>query len=310
MRTAFIKALGELAADDPRVWLVTGDLGYSVVEDFEQRFPDRYLNAGVAEQNMTGVAAGIALSGGVVFTYSIANFPTLRCLEQIRNDVCFHDANVKIVAVGGGFVYGNLGHTHHAIEDLAVMRSMPNMSVMAPADPVEARWAIKAMLDQPGPCYIRLGRGGEPVIHDHETSDFEFGKAYVAREGQDITLISCGGMLGATLEAADLLAQRQIESRVLSMHTLKPLDVDSVLNAARDTGGLVTIEEHRRIGGLASAVSEAIIGNMLKPLPFASVAVPDTYAPIVGDQEYLRSVFGLTGESIAEVAEQTLRKRL
>jgi transketolase len=280
-----------------------------VVEEFEERFPDRYLNAGVAEQNMTGVAAGIALSGSVVFTYSIANFPTLRCLEQIRNDVCFHNADVKIVAVGGGFVYGSLGHTHHAIEDLAVMRSMPNMTVLAPADPVEARWATRAALERPGPCYIRLGRAGEPVIHDESTAIFEIGRAYVARKGTDITLISCGGMLQATLGAADLLAQNRIEARVLSMHTLKPFDADSVLEAARETGGIVTVEEHRRTGGLASAVADALVGEALTSVPFASVAVPDDFDPIVGDQEYLRQVFGLTADSIARVSKQTLENR-
>jgi len=306
LRTAFIETLGDLARTDPRVWLVTGDLGYSVVENFETEFPERYLNAGVAEQNMTGVAAGIAMSGGVVFTYSIANFPTLRCLEQIRNDVCFHDADVKVVAVGGGFVYGSLGHTHHAIEDLAVMRTMPGMTVVAPADPIEARWATRAILEQPGPCYLRLGRAGEPVVHDESASGFELGKAYLTREGADVTLISIGGMLQATLDAADLLAGKGIEARVLSMHTLKPFDGEAVLAAAHETGGIVTVEEHRATGGLGSAVSEVIAGRIA--VPFARVAVPDEFGPIVGDQAYLKDAFGLNGQAIAATTEMTLRQ--
>ena len=171
MRTAFIRALEEVAAEDDHVMLVVGDLGFGVVEAFAERFPDRYVNAGVAEQNMTGIAAGMALSGRVVFTYSIANFPTLRCLEQVRNDVCYHNADVKIVAVGGGFVYGSLGMSHHATEDLAIMRALPNMTVIAPGDPVEAAAATRAVVNRPGPCYLRLGRAGEPIVHG---SDIEF----------------------------------------------------------------------------------------------------------------------------------------
>jgi transketolase len=162
MRTAFIKALTDLAETDNRIWLVTGDLGFSVLEEFASRFPDRYLNVGVAEQNMTGVAAGLAMSGKIVFTYSIANFPTLRCLEQVRNDVCYHNANVKIVAVGGGLAYGAQGYTHHAIEDLAILRALPNIRVIAPGDPAETRAAVMAIVNTPGPCYLRLGKAGEP----------------------------------------------------------------------------------------------------------------------------------------------------
>src|SRR5712691_10038528 len=165
MRPAFFRALPELAAADERVNLVVGDLGFGVVEPFVERFPARFFNAGVAEQNMTGIAAGLALSGKTVFTYSIANFPTLRCLEQIRNDVCYHNANVKVVAVGGGFAYGALGMTHHATEDLAIMRALPGMVVVAPGDPLETELATRAIVSHSGPCYLRLGRAGEPKVH-------------------------------------------------------------------------------------------------------------------------------------------------
>src|SRR5437667_4581521 len=165
MRSAFFDTLVRLAEDDERITLVVGDLGFGVIEPFARRFPDRFLNAGVAEQNMTGIGAGMALSGKVVFTYSIANFPTLRCLEQVRNDVCYHAADVKIVAVGGGFAYGSLGMTHHATEDLALMRALPGMVVVAPGDPIEVELATRAVVEHRGPCYLRLGRVGEPCVH-------------------------------------------------------------------------------------------------------------------------------------------------
>src|SRR5438128_4342027 len=181
MRGAFRDAISELAAADERIWLLTGDLGYTVLERFYERFPARFINVGVAEQNMTGVATGLALSGKIVVTYSIANFPTMRCLEQVRNDVCYHEANVKIVAVGGGLAYGTHGYSHHGIEDIAVMSAFPNMTVIAPADPVETALAAREMLRTPGPCYLRLGKGGEPGVHDVEPA-VRIGRAIVLRE--------------------------------------------------------------------------------------------------------------------------------
>src|SRR5437879_9322206 len=194
MRTAFIQTLNELADRDPRVCLVVGDLGFSVIEEFATKPPDQFGNAGVAEQNMIGLAAGMALTGKIVFTYSIGNFGTLRCLEQIRNDVCYHRANVKVVAVGGGLAYGNLGVTHHASEDVAIMRALPNMTVVTPGDPVEARLATRAVVAHGGPCYLRRGKTGEPVVHAEEPA-FELGRAITMREGSDLTLIASGGML-------------------------------------------------------------------------------------------------------------------
>src|SRR5207302_2491203 len=203
-RTAFFKTLLEMAEHDDRVTLVVGDLGFGVVESFAQRFPNRFVNVGVAEQNMTGIAAGMALSGKVVFTYSIANFPILRCLEQIRNDVCYHNANVKIVAVGGGLAYGSLGSTHHATEDLAIMRALPRMVVVAPGDPTEAEAATQAVAAHAGPCYLRLGRAGESKVHRGEI-DFQLGKAIQLRDGKDLTLISTGGLLETAVQVAESL---------------------------------------------------------------------------------------------------------
>jgi transketolase len=291
MRTTFIETVCELAEHDDRIWVLTADLGYSVLERFATRFPDRYLNVGVAEQNLTGIAAGLARSGKIPFTYSIANFPTLRCLEQIRNDVCYHDANVKVVAVGGGYAYGSLGYTHHGVEDLGIMRMLPNMTVLAPGDPVETRLAVRAMVQWPKPCYLRLGKAGEPVVHTSEPP-FEIGKALLVRPGGDATLISTGGMLKDTVATAERLAEDDIDIRVLSMPTIKPLDTEAVLRAARETPALVTVEEHSVTGGLGSAVAE-VLAESPGPMPrFQRFGVPDRLLHEVGSQEYLRRLAG------------------
>lgn len=307
MRTAFIKTLFDLAKQDERINLIVGDLGYSVVEPFQKEFPSRFINAGVAEQNMTGMAAGLALSGKIVFTYSIANFPTLRCLEQIRNDICYHNANVKIVAVGGGFAYGALGMTHHATEDLAIMRSLPNMVVIAPGDPVEAKLATQAIIEHEGPCYLRLGKAGEPKVHQSEP-DFKLGKAVQLKDGTDITLISTGGMLFNTLKAAEKLEEQGISVRVLSMHTVKPLDIETVLKAASETLAIFTIEEHSIIGGLGGAVAETLAESGNSQVYFQRLGIPSTFISQVGSQEYLRELFSLSANGIVNSIETVLKK--
>ncbi len=292
MRTAFINTLCELASQDPRIWLLSGDLGYSVLERFFARFPTRYVNVGVAEQNLTGVAAGVASCGHIVFTYSIANFPTIRCLEQIRNDVCYHELPVKIVAVGGGFAYGPQGYTHHGLEDLAVMRALPNMTVLAPGDPVETALATRALVNWPGPCYLRLGKARETVVHQNPP-DFAIGRALRLREGRDVTLISTGATLAYTMETAGRLAtQHRIEARVVSMPTLKPLDTAAVAAAAHETGGVVTVEEHSIIGGLGSAVAEVLAELAGAHGPFARFGSPDQIRERIGSQAYLRDQDG------------------
>ena len=303
MRTAFFRALMQAAEHDERIHLVVGDLGFGVVEPFSERFPKRYLNAGVAEQNMTGIAAGMALSGKIVFTYSIANFPTLRCLEQVRNDVCYHKANVKIVAVGGGFAYGALGMTHHAVEDLAILRALPEMTVVAPGDPVETGAAIHAIAARPGPCYLRLGRAGEPVVHPAPIK-FEIGKAIRLREGDDVTIISTGGMLATAMEVANALMARGLETRVLSMHTLKPLDIESILAAMRETRALFTLEEHSIIGGLGSAVAEFLSESGEIAIPFKRLGIGDSFTTRVGSQEFLREKHGLSVEGVLRSVER------
>lgn len=306
MRTAFINELFTLAKQDPRIVLIVGDLGFGVVTPFMEHLPSQFLNAGVAEQNMTGMAAGMALSGKIAFTYSIANFPTLRCLEQVRNDVCYHNANVKVVSVGGGFTYGAMGATHHAIEDLAVMRALPGMLVVAPGDPIEARAATRAVIEHSGPCYVRLGKAGEPIVHP-SSIDFELGKAIHMREGRDATLISIGGILQNTVRAAERLGKRGIETRVLSMHTLKPLDVEAVLAAARDTEAIFTIEEHSILGGLGTAVAEVLAEAEGVKAPLKRIGIPPAFSPHIGSQEYMQQCHGLTDEAIALTVAQTLQ---
>jgi transketolase len=297
MRNAFLNELHDLARDDPRIVFITGDLGFGVVEAFREELPSQFVNAGVAEQNMTGIAAGMALSGKIAFTYSIANFPTLRCLEHIRNDVCYHDADVKIVSVGGGFAYGSMGTTHHATEDLGVMRMLPNMTVVAPGDPVEARAATRAVVERPGPCYLRLGKAGEPVVHEAPI-ELELGRAIVVREGDDATVISTGGTLPLAARAADALAEDGVETRVLSMHTLRPLDDEAVLRAVSETRAVVTLEEHSVLGGLGSAVSELLAERTGARAPFKRLGVPPRFSPRVGSQEYLLAENGLDVDGI------------
>jgi transketolase len=299
VRTAFVETLTELAEHDPRVMLLVGDLGFGVVTDFAKRFPKQFLNVGVAEQNMAGVATGLALSGQIVFTYSIANFPILRCLEQLRNDACYHQANVISVSVGGGFSYGALGMTHHGTEDIAIMRSLPYMKVIAPGDPKEAQAATRFLGQGNGPAYLRLGRAGEPIVHEHDI-DWRFGKAITVREGEDATLISTGAMLDTCVNAAELLAEQNISARVLSMHTIKPIDEEAILSAALETSCILTVEEHSRFGGLGGAVAELLSENAQSPFIFRQRALPSEFTKHVGSQEYLREIYGLTSESVAE----------
>ena len=300
MRVAFRDALCQLAAADPRIWVVCGDLGYSILEPFIERFPDRYVNAGVAEQNMTGLAAGLALAGKIPFTYSIANFPVMRCLEQIRNDVCYHRLPVKVVAVGGGFTYGAQGYSHHGVEDLAVLRCLPAMTVVAPADPLETLAAVRAVAAAPGPCYLRLGKAKEPKVHQGAI-DFQLGRALTVRAGSDLTLISTGGMLQNTVAAAELLAARGLAARVLSMHTVQPLDIDAVAAAAQQTGALLTVEEHTIRGGLGSAVAE-LLAEAGWRVAFRRLGVdPDRHSPN-GSRDFLLAHHGLHPEGIAAAA--------
>lgn len=304
MRTAFVRTLTALAKEDPSLMLLTGDLGFMVLEGFRDALPKQYLNAGVAEQNMIGVATGLALSGKRVFVYSIIPFVTFRCLEHIRNDICYHNVPVCVVGVGGGYSYGHMGSTHHALEDIAVMRSLPNMRVICPGDPLETEAAVRAIVEHPGPCYLRLGKAGEPALH-HEPFSLEIGKTIEMRTGTDVTLIATGAMLETARAAAEQLEALGISAGLLSMHTVKPIDADAVARVAK-TGLIATVEEHSRIGGLGSAVAESLAerGILCRQLIFAA---PDAFAPTVGSQSYLRAKAGLTAERIAGEVEKVVR---
>ncbi|MBF0491227.1 MAG: transketolase [Deltaproteobacteria bacterium] len=303
MRNTFVKTLCELAEHDENIFLLCGDLGFSVLEPFIEKFPSRFINVGVAEQNMTGVAAGLALSGKTVFTYSIANFPVVRCLEQIRNDVCYHNANVKIVSVGGGFTYSTQGYTHHGIEDLALMRVLPNMTVIAPGDPVETQLATEAMVKWNGPCYLRLGKAGEPIVYQ-DIPDFQIGKIIRVKKGTDVTFITTGGVLDLAMQAVQHLESRKISVEVLSAHTISPLDVDSILQSIIKTKKIITIEEHGE-GGLASVVSEVLMQESFY-VRFMPIKLDRKVQTIAASQMALRSLYGLSIENIIKVATSIL----
>jgi transketolase len=305
MRIAFSDTIFELASQDERVIFITGDLGFSVMEPYMAKLPKQYVNAGVAEQNMTGIAAGMAMNGKIVFTYSIGNFPTLRCLEHVRNDVCYHNANVKIVCVGGGFSYGALGATHHATEDLAIMRALPNMVVVAPGDPLEAREATRAITAYNGPCYLRLGKAGEPKVHQGPIQ-FELGKAIRLRDGKDLTLIATGAVLKLAVAVAQRLVAEGVEARVLSMHTLKPIDAQAIADAASQTGAILTIEEHSIIGGLGGAVAEVLAELPGAKVPFRRLGLPSSFSERVGSQDYMLAQHGLDENGILKSVRSLL----
>jgi transketolase len=296
----------EAVAQDPRIFLVTGDLGFGVLDEFEKRFPRQYLNAGVAEQNMTAVATGMAMEGNVVFTYSIGNFPTLRCLEQLRNDTFYHGASVKVVSVGGGFSYGQLGMSHHATEDLAILRALPGVDICAPGSAYETSVLLQDFIKRPGPGYLRLERSA-PGFNDAAPPACEFGRARMLRDGSDCTLIATGGVVAEANAAGELLAARGLQCRVLSMHTLKPFDSASVLAAAAQTGGIVTIEEHTMLGGLGGAVAEVCLESDVRPRRFKRLGIPDRYTSVVGDQDYLRKAVGIDRQSIADAVVGLLK---
>jgi transketolase len=309
MRDAVVEVLTEMAERDPRVALITGDLGFGVLMSFAERFPNQFINAGVAEQNMTALACGMALSGWRVYTYSIANFPTLRCLEQIRNDICYHDANVTVVAVGGGFSYGQLGMSHFATEDLAILRALPNMRVVAPTEKWEAQDLVRGLARKPGPAYLRLDKDSGGV--DRRAGEMALvGKARRVLEGSALTIIATGAIIREAIAAATRLASHGIHCRVEAMHTLKPFDAETVIAATRETGGIVTLEEHTRIGGLGGAVAEVLAQSGERAKIFRSLAIQDIYPTVVGDQSYLRRKYGLDSYAVEAAVLQSLENEV
>lgn len=298
MRDTFVRTLMELAKENKNIELITGDLGFGVLKPFWEQLPDQFTNAGIAEQNMTTVAAGMALEGKIVFTYSIGNFPTLRCLEQIRNDCAYHRANVKIVCVGGGFVYGALGMSHQATEDLAILRALPDVVVLAPGDLVEAEEATRAMVNYPGTCYLRLGRGGEKRIHDH-IDNFQIGKAIQVRDGEQIAIFSTGAIFEEVEGACDILTKKGFSPAVYTFPTVKPIDAEVIRDCAQRFDYIVTCEEHNIVGGFGSAVAEVMAEMKEKKAGLIRIGLNDQYAVLVGNQKYLRDKYGMSAERIA-----------
>ena len=282
--------------------LLTGDLGFGVAQPVREGFPRQYVNVGVAEQNLAGIAAGLALSGKRVFTYSIANFPTLRCLEQIRNDICYHDANVTVVAIGGGLSYGPLGFSHQATEDLAIMRALPNMTVVAPGHDREAAEATIALARREGPSYLRLDRSAPLPESLPDPPSFELGRAVPhVNRGDDVLILTTGAMLETGVAVATELAKEALGATLVSVPTIKPFDRGMLAEQlARGFRLVVTVEEHSIIGGLGSVVAE----NMTAPDLFASACpllpcgLPDVLPTVVGSQRYLRESFGLEATAI------------
>ncbi len=305
MRNAFAEEMTRVAATDKRVVVLSGDIGNKLFDKLKAVDEKRFYNCGIAEANMMGVAAGMAMSGLRPFVYTITPFTTTRCFEQIRVDVCYHHAPVVIVGTGSGLSYSELGPTHHSLEDMAILRTLPGMRVVAPCDSAELRQALHETLKDDSPTYIRIGKKGEANIHT-SAPDLRLGKVLVIRPGTDIALLCAGNMMADTLKAADLLATSGVSAEVVSFHTVKPLDTDYLQQAAACFKLLVTVEEHSRIGGFGSAVAE---WRMAQPHNVAqmSFGTDDVFMHEVGSQAYARKKYGLTAENIAATTLAALR---
>lgn len=305
MRIAFVNTLFSFAKKDKRIMLLTGDLGFSVFEKYIEEFPKQFLNMGVAEQNMTGVAAGMSMEGKIPIVYSIVPFVTMRNFEQIRNDICYQNLNVKIVGVGAGFSYGPYGHTHHGLEDIGILRTLPNMVILCPGDPYEVIAVTKAALAYKGPVYLRLGKAREPILHKNIPS-LTIGKGIVLKEGKDITIIATSTMLYRAWEVAQKLKEKKISVRLISMVSIKPLDTGLIFDSVDKTKAIFTIEEHSIIGGLGSAVAE-FLAKVEKKVLFSSIGVPDRFTKEMGLQEYMRRANGLSTEQIYNTIVNALK---
>jgi len=297
MRDTFILELTKLAKIDPRIILITGDLGFGVLNDYAENLPNQYINAGVAEQNMTGMATGLALEGKIVFTYSIGNFNTFRCLEQIRNDACYHETNVNIISIGGGFSYGPLGYSHHATEDIAIMRALPNLRVFTPSECWEVKEIVKNMIEHRGVSYLRIDKSSASSTKDSERL-FQVGKARIVKDGKDLSIIACGGILDIALSASLFFAKEGISIRVISVHSINPFDEQIVIDCALNTGGIITLEEHSLKGGLGSLVCETLVKNNILPKKFKMMGLESKFSTIVGSQSYLRDKNNIGLDSI------------
>lgn len=305
MRDAFIRSLAQACEANPDVVLVTGDLGFGVFNSFRERFPNQFMNMGVAEQNLAGVGAGLAMAGHTVFTYSIANFPILRCLEQIRNDICYHGADVKVVSVGGGMSYGALGPSHFATEDLGILRMLPGLVVVAPGDPVEVERLVPQIVAHKGPVYLRLGRAGEPRVTP-EDADVRLGSPNVFSSEGDVLLLTTGGMLEVGIAARAALEAQGVAVALANIHTLKPFDDAWLAGRLASHRLVVTLEEHARSGGLGGIVAEIMADRGGGP-PLLRLGLKSAFPDIVGSQEYLRMRLGIDADGVVARIGAALR---
>ena len=298
MRDSFITELKKQAENNEKIILITADLGFKIFDDFKQDLPNQFINVGVAEQNMTEVASGLALEGFKVFTYSIGNFSTLRCLEQIRNDICYHELDITVVSSGAGFSYGQLGISHFATEDLAIMSALPNMSLFVPADAWESTLITKYLIKTKGPKYLRIDKseGGSAPKKDIK---FEDGFREICK-GQRIIIISIGGILEEAIKTKEILKKENYEISILSVFKMKDLNEKKLISIIRNFDHIITLEEHTLMGGLFSRISEICIDNKFMPKSIIRFGIPDAFPKVVGSQSYLRNYYGIDSKSLTQ----------
>ncbi len=307
MRATCLDMIYSLAKEDERIFFIGSDLGIGVLSQFKKEMPDRFFMEGISEAHIVGMAAGLAMEGKIPYVNTIAPFLTRRCFEQVVLDVCLHNVNVRLVGSGGGFVYAPLGPTHLATDDLGILRTIPNMTIVAPADADEMRRLMPQTVDYPGPMYIRLAKGYDPIVTSNDYK-FEIGKAIAMRDGQDALIITTGIGLKMALEAADILSQKGIDASVLHMHTVKPLDTASILKYSDPVPVVVVLEEHSIIGGLGSAVAETLLEadfNTIKR--FRRIGIPDEFADEYGSQDSLLKRYNITSDRVVSEIEFLLK---
>lgn len=305
MRIAFVETLEKLAEKNKDIILVSGDLGFSVLDNYIDKFPKQYLNAGVAEQNMTGVAAGMAMEGKIPIIYSIVPFATMRNFEQIKNDICYQNLNVKIIGVGSGFSYGPYGHTHYSLEDVGILRTLPGLTIFSPGDSIETELVTKMALKMKGPVYIRLGKA-DGTVHQ-KTIPFATGKGIVVKEGSDIVIFTTGIILFTALEVSKIL-EKNYSVSIVSMPSIKPIDEKIIIEYSKKVKHVFSLEEHFMIGGLGSAISEVLAENRVN-CSFKRIGVPDKFSKKTGNQNYMREQNGLLPNQIAAFIKRTIREQ-
>lgn len=305
MRDAYLRELYGLAQANPQVLALVADNGAIVYDRFRQDFPRQFINFGISEANMVSVAAGLAACGKIPFAYTIGCFLTMRAFEQVRNDVCLQRMNVKLVGIGAGFVYSNLGPTHHTTEDFALMRALPGMTIFSPADPLEAMKVTTAAARIEGPVYIRLGTGGTPALYQ-EDYDFQVGRGVVIRQGSDVTVFSTGQMLQEVVKAADMAQRNGRGVRVINIHTIKPIDREVIIRAAQETKGILTVEEHSITGGLGSAVAEILQESNRGQILFKRMGLENVFAEGYGSYADMKAMNGLSADAIFKQLNQLL----